>query len=79
MEGVKLWWDSAAAGTPQYAPLMFKKETSKKNYEEYAQSVGLGLAVMKPEGQPISYDGMSQGFHHSRHQRSVWSGHHHHP
>ena len=61
-EGVKAWWDSAAAATPEYAPLMFRKETSTKNYEEYVQSVGLGLAVVKPEGQPISYDGMQQGF-----------------
>lgn len=61
-EGVKAWWDSAAASAPQYAPLMFRKESSTKNYEEYVQSVGLGLAVVKPEGQPISYDGMQQGF-----------------
>jgi hypothetical protein len=61
-EGVKSWWDSAAASAPQYAPMMFRKETSTKNYEEYVQSVGLGLAVFKPEGQPISYDTMQQGF-----------------
>lgn len=61
-EGVKLWWDSAAKAAPQYAPLMFTKESSTKNYEEYAQSVGIGLAIVKPQGQPISYDGMQQGF-----------------
>jgi hypothetical protein len=61
-EGVAAWWDSAAKATPEYAPLMFKKETSTKNYEEYVQSVGLGLAVVKPEGQPISFDGFQQGF-----------------
>jgi len=61
-EGVKSWWDSAAASAPQYAPLMFHKVTSDKNYEEYVQSVGLGLAVYKPESAPISYDGMQQGF-----------------
>lgn len=61
-EGVKAWWDSAAASTPQYAPMLFRKETSTKNYEEYAQSVGLGLAVQKPEGLPITFDGMQQGF-----------------
>lgn len=61
-EGVKSWWDSAAASAPQYAPMMFRKETSKKNYEEYVQSVGLGLAIVKPEGLPISYDSMQQGF-----------------
>lgn len=61
-EGVKSWWDSAAASAPQYAPLMFGKVDSSKNYEEYVQSVGLGLAVFKPEGQPITYDTMQQGF-----------------
>lgn len=61
-EGVKSWWDSAAASAPQYAPMMFTKVDSNKNYEEYVQSVGLGLAVFKPEGQPISYDTMQQGF-----------------
>ena len=61
-EGVKSWWDSAAAATPQYAELMFRKENSTKSYEEYAQSIGLGLAVLKPEGTPITYDGMQQGF-----------------
>ena len=61
-EGVKSWWDSAAADAPQYAPMMFRKESSTKNYEEYVQSVGLGLAVVKPEGQGISFDSMQQGF-----------------
>lgn len=61
-EGVKAWWDSAASSAPQYSPLLFKKETSTKNYEEYVQSVGPGIAVVKPEGSPISYDGMQQGF-----------------
>lgn len=61
-EGVKAWWDSAAAGTPDYASMLFRKEESTKNYEEYVQSVGLGLALVKPEGAPISYDSMQQGF-----------------
>jgi hypothetical protein len=61
-EGVKAWWDSAASSAPQFAPLLFKKETSTKNYEEYVQSVGPGIAVVKPEGTAISYDGMQQGF-----------------
>ena len=61
-EGVKAWWDSAASAAPQYAPVLFKHETSSKNYEEYVQSVGPGIAVVKPEGSPISYDGMQQGF-----------------
>lgn len=61
-EGVKLWWDEAAKGTPEYAPMLFKKESSTKNYEEYVQEVGVGLALVKPEGQAISYDTVQQGF-----------------
>jgi len=61
-EGVKAWWDSAATSAPDYSALMFRKENSTKSYEEYAQSVGLGLAVVKPQGAPISYDEMQQGF-----------------
>jgi hypothetical protein len=62
VEGVRAWFDSAAASTPQYAPMLFRTEKSSKNYEEYVQSVGLGLAVIKPEGAPISFDSMQQGF-----------------
>jgi hypothetical protein len=61
-EGVKAWWDSAAPSAPEYWPMMFRKYDSDKNYEEYVQSIGLGLAVYKPESAPISYDGMQQGF-----------------
>jgi len=61
-EGVKSWWDSAAPSAPEFAPMLFRKYESDKNYEEYVQSVGLGLAVFKPESQPISYDTMQQGF-----------------
>lgn len=61
-EGVKSWWDSAAKGTPNYYDVLFHKEPSTKNYEEYVQAVGLGIAPRKQEGQPISYDTMQQGF-----------------
>lgn len=61
-EGVKSWWDSAAKGTPKYYEVLFRKETSTKNYEEYVQAVGLGIAPRKQEGAPISYDMMQQGF-----------------
>lgn len=60
--GVKSWWDSAAKGTPNYHTEMFRTEKSDKNYEEYVQAVGLGIAPRKPEGQPIMFDSMQQGF-----------------
>lgn len=61
-EGVKSWWNSAAKGTPNYYDMLYRKESSSKNYEEYVQAVGLGIAPRKPEGQPISFDSMQQGF-----------------
>lgn len=60
--GVKSWWDSAAKGTVDFHTMMFKKETSDKNYEEYVQAVGLGIAPRKAEGAPIMFDSMQQGF-----------------
>lgn len=61
-EGVKSWWDSAAKSAPSYYDKMFTKETSTKAYEEYVQSVGLGIAPRKAEGQPIAFDAPQQGF-----------------
>lgn len=61
-EGVKSWWGSAAAGAPTYFDKMYRKENSTKNYEEYVQAVGLGIAPRKPEGQPIAFDSPQQGF-----------------
>lgn len=61
-EGVKSWWDSAAKSAPTFYDKMYRKETSTKNYEEYVQSVGLGIAPRKPEGQPIAFDAPQQGF-----------------
>ena len=61
-EGVKSWWDSAAKSAPSYYDKMYTKETSTKAYEEYVQSVGLGIAPRKAEGQPIAFDAPQQGF-----------------
>lgn len=61
-EGVKLWWEDAAKAAPDFTPELFKKVTSTKSYEEYVQSVGLGLAKVKAEGAPITFDSPSQGF-----------------
>jgi hypothetical protein len=61
-EGVKSWWDSAAKSAPSYYDKMYTKESSTKAYEEYVQSVGLGIAPRKAEGQPIAFDAPQQGF-----------------
>jgi len=60
--GVKSWWDSAAKESVMFHEMMYRKESSDQNYEEYVQAVGLGIAPRKPEGQPISFDSMQQGF-----------------
>ena len=62
MEGVKLWWEDAAKAAPDYTPELFKEVDSTKNYEEYVQSVGLGLAKAKAEGAPITFSAPMQGF-----------------
>jgi hypothetical protein len=40
----------------------FETRTSKMNSEELLSFVGLGLASVKPEGQPVDFDTMRQGF-----------------
>jgi hypothetical protein len=45
----------------QYSDV-FAKTTSDKAYEEYLGYSGFGLAPVKPEGSPISYDTAQQGF-----------------
>ena len=62
LEGVKVWWNSAAKSAPAFYEQMYKKEMSSKNYEEYVQEVGLGIAPRKSEGRGISYDATQQGF-----------------
>ena len=45
---------------PEY-PELFDHETSEKKYEEDVQTVGMGLAPVKAEGQPTFYDSIQQG------------------
>ena len=41
---------------------LFDTTTSDKNYEEYVQATGFGLAPQKPQGQGVAYDSETQGF-----------------
>lgn len=43
-------------------PKLFDQKTSDKAYEEDVQVTGFGLAGVKPQGQPITYETMQQGF-----------------
>lgn len=42
---------------------IFQKETSNKAFERDVQTTGFGLAAIMPEGESVSYDTASQGFH----------------
>jgi hypothetical protein len=43
-------------------PDLFEEETSDKKYEEEVEQIGFGMAVIKPEGEGITYDSNSQGY-----------------
>lgn len=43
-------------------PDIFDKETSTKAFEEFVSTSGFGLAVVKNEGAPVTYDTAEQGF-----------------
>ena len=60
--GVKSCWARSSAAAPGYWEVMFRKESSDKQYEEYVQDVGFGIAPRKPEGRGIAYDTAFQGF-----------------
>lgn len=41
---------------------IFETRSSRKSYEEIVGTSGLGLAAVKPEGEPVAYDNMRQGY-----------------
>lgn len=60
--GVKAWWGlKYDEHVPEY-PALFDAMTSDKHYEEIVQSTGFGLAPVKAQGAPITYDTTVQGF-----------------
>lgn len=56
----KIWGTNYNDWQTQYTDL-FTVETSNKKYEEFVENVGFGLAVIKPEGDNITYDTDAQG------------------
>jgi hypothetical protein len=60
--GVNKWFGMGYDEYPLEYKELFRSERSEKNFEEDVNSYGLGLAVVKPEGENISYDSMAQGF-----------------
>lgn len=60
--GVNKWYGEAYAEYPVEWTSIFPVEKSGKAYEEDVGVSNLGLAVVKPEGSTIHYDGGKQGF-----------------
>lgn len=60
--GVNKWFGLAYDEFPIEYSDIFAETRSEKNFEEDVNAYGLGLAVVKPEGENISYDSMAQGF-----------------
>ena len=60
--GVNAWFGMAYTKHQTEYLDLFDKNTSDKKYEEQVQVVGMGLAPAKPEGSPVSYDSLVQGY-----------------
>lgn len=60
--GVNAWYGQAYAEYPVEWTKLFEKNTSNRKYEEDVGYSGFGLASVKTEGAPITYDSERQGF-----------------
>lgn len=59
--GLHALWGQMYDEHPKEYPDLFDEETSDKAYEEDVQITGFGLAPVKPQGQPVTYDSEVQG------------------
>ncbi len=60
--GVKKWYGQTYSDYPVEYTELFDTFKSDKAFEEIVGTSGLGLAVQKGEGQPVTYDSEKQGF-----------------
>lgn len=60
--GVNAWYGKAYDEYPVEWDKLFDKFTSRKQYEEDVGISSFGLATVKPEGSPITYDSEQQAF-----------------
>lgn len=60
--GIRKWYGTAYTDYPVQYDKLFDKFSSDKAWEEFVGKVGLGLAVVKAEGAPVTYDSEQQGF-----------------
>jgi hypothetical protein len=70
--GVNAWYGKAYDEYPVEYTSLFEKHSSNRAWEEDVGTSGLGLAVQKSEGAPISYDSEKQGFI-TRYQHAVFA------
>jgi hypothetical protein len=61
-EGIQSWYGEAYAEWPVEWTKLFQTYSSKKAFEEDVSLSGFGLFAVKPEGEAITYDSMTQGF-----------------
>jgi hypothetical protein len=62
LPGVNAWYGKAYSEYPVEWDKLFDKNTSRRNFEEDVGVTSFGLASVKPEGSPITYDTERQGF-----------------
>jgi hypothetical protein len=60
--GINAWWGKAYGEYPTEWTELFDQYKSSKAFEEDVGVSSFGLAVVKPEGAPISYDSERQSF-----------------
>jgi hypothetical protein len=70
--GVNEWYGREYAEYDTEWPSLFEKYSSSRAFEEDVGISSFGLAVVKPEGSPISYDSERQGFI-TRYQHVVYA------
>ena len=60
--GVNAWYGKAYDEFPVEYTKLFEKNTSRRAFEEDVGTSGFGLAIVKPEGDSITFDSERQGF-----------------
>ena len=60
--GVNSWYGTAYGEHATEFDKLYATRSSRKAYEEIVGTTGMGLAPVKPEGSPVSYDSFRQGF-----------------
>jgi len=62
LPGIAAWYGKAYKDYPEEWSKIFSKYSSRKAFEEDVGLSGLGLAVVKNEGSPVTFDSERQGF-----------------